>query len=224
MVCFRAARCCMSLVILAIHFIGSFGQQSVGSDAECLYLNQLSEKVRGPIKAASLPSVNANCVASWNKLLLFGSKNDSIISLCINDCQSLHSLFVRCNGLTEADFYFGLLCGQYNGTYCASLYGSTQFASLFNSTEVHCSGIPSACSSDCKQAAQSFVDYAGCCTALFSNETYAACGLAQPDNCRPVYVNPAGATLLQASGGPATLTTAAVIVAFAALCARIAAT
>eukprot|EP00731_Ephydatia_muelleri_P009624 Em0005g210a len=213
-------RFCMSLALLAIaHFGSSFGQSLIQSDAECLYLERLSAKISGPINSSSLPSVNANCIASWNNLLLFGPKNSSIVSLCVNDCQSLHDLYVRCKGKTEADFNFGLLCGQYNGVFCASLYGTSQFATLFNSTEVYCSGNPSAsCSSDCKQAAQSFLDYAGCCTDLFSNATYAACGIAPPDFCQPVYVS---AATLQVSGGPAALAATTAIVAFAALCATV---
>ena len=202
------------VAILVARCNGGFGL-SVQSDPECLYLEQLSAKIDGPINSASLPSVSASCISSWNNILLSGSKNSSILSLCISDCQSLHDLFTRCKGQPEADFYFGLLCGEYNGVYCTTLYGSNQFASLFNATEGYCGNQPT-CSSNCKQAAQSLLNYAGCCSVLFSNQTYAACSLPLLDYCQPMYISP-NALGLKVSDGPI-VTAATAIVTFAALC------
>ena len=215
-VLFRAGRLHVVLAILAVHFSSGLGQ-SVQSDAECAYLDHLAVKIDVPINSALLPSVNSNCLASWNKLLRGGPKNYSIASLCIRECESLHDLNVRCKGKTEADFYFGLLCGKYDGAYCADLYGTATFATLLNTTASYCAtGKGPSCDSDCKQAALSLLEFSGCCSSLFSNETYAACGLVQPDYCTPTY---ASSTFLaqQISGGRAVTASLAVVVAFAAL-------
>lgn len=215
---FRLDRFCVLLGVLALDLGGCVGQNVQSADAECRYLDQISARITGQINPASLPSVSATCVASWNKLLLLGSRSSSIISVCISECRSLHDLYVRCKSQTEADFYFGLLCGQYNQVYCATLYGTSEFAALLNSTEVKCKrGTSTSCSADCKDAAQSFQDYAGCCTTLFSNETYADCGLGQPDYCLPAYTN-SSTLALQVSSGPVTATAVAAIVLFASLC------